>query len=302
MKKKVLALALILVMALTVGLVACSGGGKDATATYGEVGTEKHSYFPYATVAVNGKGEITSVELGEAFAPAGKIWAEQADTGVLTYAYNNPWHVGAKALLTAANQAKTTAEKTVLLESNPQYCSIDGKIFQLEVSRQVYGNVRLEAFVFVEKSTANNKIYLTDKYLAEHIEWYVNAIKANTVFACNATGIKLEGAAGTPADGAYLKQDPDSTYRAAYYLGGENFKTAMTSLAAFLKEKQCKIEFVVKTGEANAVITGNWANVRVKDWEPAVVTGATATYFQYGASYAQMAVKAYSYAVAKSHA
>jgi hypothetical protein len=79
MKKKVLALALILVMALTVGLVACksSDGAYLKNQTVREFAVTQnssHSGLAFVTVTTNAKGEIATRELDEAFIP--NEWAK----------------------------------------------------------------------------------------------------------------------------------------------------------------------------------------------------------------------------------
>jgi hypothetical protein len=321
MKKKVLALVLILTMALTVGLVACSGVTVgEGSATYGEVGKDKHLYFPYAIVTVEANKDIKEIEIGEAFSPTGKIFLEngqrgQAD-GSLKVTYNNPWYKGfaaARALAEAVGTgainnadllaAAIAAKKAAIADT--YYISIDDEVFVLTIGRQTTGNSIVDtALVFQSKTTATK--LLTDDYLAKNIGWYVAAAKADKIFACDAAGTRLadDNALAGFVNGSILKQG-EGTRVLTNYLGhgldGEgDFKESMQALEAFAKSNNL-------TFETKAVASGgNYAGLRAVGltFDPALITSATNiatindTHLQYAVTYLNVAKQAYLLACA----
>lgn len=312
MKKKLITsvLAVLMVAGAMFALSACTKTElSSGTATYGSVGMEKHSYFPYATVTVDGEGKVTAVELNEAFGPTGKLWAETSTAaatvagttitvGNTTIAYNNPWYKNGSTTVSSIAQdmyTKATLAERQTAVNDKYYISIAGEIFKMTVKNIVCGHLRIDALVFVAKNDANK--VLTDEYLAGNIKWYVDAIKANTVFACDANGTKLTD--WTPADGAFLKGDDASTYYPTRGLNGANFKKAMGELSAFAISKNCEFEYVYAAG-------GNFEGKRVKDLVLSVPGDGTTqasslnadTYLNYAASYLEHAVIAKEMAMA----
>ena len=151
--------------------------------------------------------------------------------------------------------------------------------------------------------------WLSDQYLAKHMDWYIDAVKKGEVFAADASGAKLSGLQeidGTeydfdkcPLDGAFVKNDKNSTYQPGRGLDGKNFLAAMDVIANKIMDGNGRVEFVrVAPG------TGNWQDLRIKDIDFSGIgldanSGASGAgdgtlndfWLQYGASYAQVAIK-----------
>jgi len=173
-----------------------------------------------------------------------------------------------------------------------------------------YGGISLMTVFSTEVELDPNTQWLSDKYIADNMEWYIDSINSDKVFACDSTGARRSGTATidgvdmdfskSPADGALLKDDENSTYQPSRGLNGANFRPAMQLIAQKIIDGNGTVEFVkVESG-------GNWDGLRIKDidyysiFDVDASTGATADnkeefnqkWLQYGATYAQVAIKA----------
>lgn len=170
-----------------------------------------------------------------------------------------------------------------------------------------YGNISLmSTFKDKQEMDAKDQFWLSDKYLADNIGWYINAIKNDKVFACDQNGnkrpnqtITIDGIdidfSQSPNDGAFLKNDEKSKYNPGRGLQGVNFKFAMQIIAKMIMDGNGKIEFV------KVSVGGNWDDLRIKDIDfsnlPGLDTASGATgdvnakWLQYGASYATIAMR-----------
>lgn len=274
------------------------------TAYYSEVGLENHNYYPYAIATVT-DGAIAALEMGEVFSPSGKLVVEPAGN-----AYRNAWYPGLAGLATSHS---THAAAEAIAAADRHYISIAGQVYVLSVWNGNFnaGNVRTtNPLIFRTVGTVASAQWLTDRYIADNIKWYYDAIKAGTVFACDQSGVKRTGTAVTIGgatfnfdvppgnNAAFMKNDPTSDYYPPRGLSGPPFKKAMEMIADHIVTNNGIIEFEKAAG-------GNWNGDRIKNFnfhslqnDSVLFDGVTQAssqndqYLNYAASYAEVAIKA----------
>ena len=284
------------------------------TAVVGIVGVEKHTYFPYSIVTVDKNNAPIYVEIGECFGPSGKAWIETATTDGMV-AYNNPWYPGFSTIVTAFYAAADDAERTAAVAD--KYISIAGDVFALSWRTDVTMTKRTNSYSTKEADTQvtvnvltfkKGDLWLTDAYLAEHMDWYLKAITTNKMFPCDASGVKTEIGGKLFQDGAPRKNDLNTVYNATRGLTGPQFSLACAALADFAVAKNFNIEYVDGAADRPQRIK-DFNYQALIDQFPVTRPGMTevvtqssslsaTTYLHYGKAYISTAVAAFNAAKA----
>jgi hypothetical protein len=215
MKKKVLALALILVMALTVGLVACNSGsnatdslylasdysklvssliGKNKAGTYTAYAPVHTVYLGKADITIDNKGKITKLVLDEYFFPHAYATTTSGDVDTTVVPADNH---GAETTATLAK--KFTLDGRTFELTVPASYSALAKITNLSGNQSAYYVYKQISGEAIPGTVAGTTKFTND--LAKLVvgnqqaaAWYVNAIG-------DGTGLKLLKADGTTASG-----------------------------------------------------------------------------------------------------
>lgn len=280
------------------------------TYTYGEIGQEGHAYLPYA-IATAVDGKVQDLEIGDAFLPTGKILFNVSTQGINAM-HMSPWYPKIGSDIKAKNYDFATIEALSLEQRH--FISIDSKVFVLSVKENFLSSNLMTNNILTFRAYSANETpetiaaadYLTEQYIVDNITWYIGAINANTIYACDNKGSKRSGTvsidgveidfSACPSDGAFKKNDPNSRYAGFKQLQGTNFKPAMELISKTILQQNGKPEFIkVQNG-------GNIVNLRLKNLNLASVIkhndgyDVNSRYLKYHASYAKIAIKAFNIA------
>jgi hypothetical protein len=317
MKKKVLALALILTMALTVGLVACNSGsnaagsqyqtpyetlvssliGKNKAGTYTAYGPVHNVYLGKADITIDNKGKITALVLDEYFLPHQYARVTTVGTVAVT-------EVATNAVSGKANQANKftlggrTFELVTTITDNDAYDASVPTLITPTVTVATNAATTYATKYWVYKQTAGDPIpgtvanetatlYTNDltKLILGNQEaaaWYVNAIG-------DGTGLVLLNAGGTSA-GVTAKDYASGVHKLEHKYWGSvsgsqvyTWQGNMNLIQDFAVAQQLP-DITGATGSLIRQVAGVWV------YGSTISTGATATDF---ANYYNLAQAAY---------
>jgi hypothetical protein len=314
MKKKVLALALILVMALTVGLVACNSAnnatdslvqtpyealvssliGKNKAGTYTVYGPVHNVYLGKADVTIDNKGKVTAVVFDEYFLPHQYARLTVLNVGTAdttTVAINatsgtalqaNKFTLGGRTFelaTTVTDAANYTAGVPALTTPTANGASYTTKYW-------IYKQIAGDPIPGTVAGTSNFTLDLTKLILGnqEAAAWYINAIG-------DGTGLAILNAAST-ASGVTAKDYASGVHKLeGKYWGATTgsqvytWQGNMNLIQNFAVAQQlADINGGISGGSIINQVAGIW-------WYNGIIsTGATATDF---ANYYNLAQAAY---------